>query len=217
MRPNPPHSQVTTDELLANAYATLGEARRAIDLSEQALAVARDIGHRQGEAAFLCNLGDSYVDRDDWKQAIQHYGQAIRIADEIGIVQQQSDARSGLAKAQLLSGDLSAARQAAEAARSFDYPPNYASVSATLGVALLRQGHAEPARLAFTEAIAQADSLLEHTSEDYGALDSKALALCGLALLGDVARLPEARSLSTSVRQVSREIAEAPPMGRWAC
>ncbi len=29
--------------------------------------------------------------------------------------------------------------------------------------------------------------------------------------------ISDTRSLSTSLRQVSREIAEAPPLGRWAC
>ena len=39
----------------------------------------------------------------------------------------------------------------------------------------------------------------------------------GGALSGQLPLEGGVRSLSTSVRQVSREIAEAPPMGRWAC
>jgi tetratricopeptide (TPR) repeat protein len=190
---------------LGNRYADLGDTRRAIDLYEQALAIARDIGERGVEMNQLNNLGDIYVDRDEWKQAIQHYDQAIRIADEIGDIQIQSEARNGLAKAHLLLGELSAARQIAEAARTLDFQPNNASVSATLGVVLLRQGQAEPARLAFTEAVAQSDGLLTHTSDNYQALDTKALALCGLALLGDASRLPEASSAFQAARTVNRD------------
>jgi tetratricopeptide (TPR) repeat protein len=70
-----------------------GELRRATDLYEQALAIHRDIGDRQGEAADLSNLGDCYLDHGAWEHASQHYGEAIQIADEIGSVQIQSDAR----------------------------------------------------------------------------------------------------------------------------
>jgi hypothetical protein len=153
----------------------------------------------------LTCLGDSNVDREVWGQAAQHYDEAIRIADEISSVQAQSDARSGLASLRLLLGELPAARQTAEAARTFDYPVNNPFVSATLGVVLLREGQTEPARLALTEAVAQADRLLEHTSDNYAVLDSKALALCGLALLGDAARLSEARVAVQAARAINRD------------
>ena len=129
----------------------------------------------------------------------------MQIADEIGFAQTQSDARSGMANAHLLRGDLPAARQTAEAARAYDYPPNNPSVLATLGVVLLRQREAEAARLAFTQAVAQADTLLEHTSDNYQALDSRALALCGLALLGGSSRLPEAMEAIQAARAVNRD------------
>jgi tetratricopeptide (TPR) repeat protein len=189
---------------LGNCYADLGETRRAIDYHEQALVIARDIGYRRGEAIRLTNLGDCYVDRGAWKEAIQRYGEAIQVADEIGLVQAQREARSGLAEVHLLRGELPAARQTAEAARTYDYPPRNASISAMLGVVLLRQGQTEPARLTFTEAVAQADTLLEYTGDNYQALDSKALALCGLTLLGDTPRLPEADAAAQAARAVNR-------------
>jgi len=190
---------------LGNRYAALGETRRAIEYHEQALVIAREIGYRQGEAIHLTNLGDCYVDREAWEQASRCYDEAIRIADEIGLVQIQSDARGGLAKAHLLQGELSAARQTTEAARAYDYATNNASVSATLGVVLLRQGQTEAARPAFTEAVAQADGLLEHTGDNYQALDCKTLALCGLALLRDVSRLPEAIAAAQAARAINRD------------
>jgi tetratricopeptide (TPR) repeat protein len=190
---------------LGACHARLGETQRAIHLYEQALAIAGDINDRLRLSLMSAYLGDSYVDCEAWEQAIQRYDQAIPIADEIGFVHAQSRARDGLAKARLFLGELSAARQTAEAARSYDYPQSNASASATLGVILLRQGQTEPARLAFTEAVTQADSLLERTSDNYRALDTKALALCGLALLGDAARLPEAHAAAQAARAVNRD------------
>jgi tetratricopeptide (TPR) repeat protein len=190
---------------LGLCYADLGEVRRAIDHHEQALTIDRDLGDRRGEATRLGNLGDGYADREAWEQAIQRYDEAIRIADEIGLVPSQSEARYGLATARLFLGELSAAREVAEAAHTYDYPPKNAELSVTLGAVLLRQGHDERAGLAFTKAVAQADTLLEQTSDNYRALDSKALALCGLALLDDGAWVSETIAVVQAARAISRD------------
>jgi tetratricopeptide (TPR) repeat protein len=188
---------------LGTCYHDLGELERAVEAHEQALTMDREVGDRQGEAMDLTSLGDCDVTRDRWEPAIHRYREAIQIADEVGAVQSQSEARSALARAHLLQGELAAARQAAEAAGAYDYPTNNAVVAAIQGVVLLRQGDREPARAAFGEALAKADRLLAHTSDNYAALDTKALALGGLALLGDAARLPEAVAAIRAARAVT--------------
>ena len=45
---------------LGNAYYSLGEYRKAIEYHEQALKIARDISHRQGEGQCLGGLGIAY-------------------------------------------------------------------------------------------------------------------------------------------------------------
>jgi tetratricopeptide (TPR) repeat protein len=45
---------------LGNAYAYLGEIRKAIEHYEQALAIAREIGYRRNEGVWLGNLGIAY-------------------------------------------------------------------------------------------------------------------------------------------------------------
>jgi tetratricopeptide (TPR) repeat protein len=190
---------------LAGSYATLGETRQAIDLTEQALAIARDIGDRRSEAIHLKKLGDCYADDEEWEQAIQHYDEAIRIADEDGFIQGQSEARHGLAKVHLFLGELSKAQHVAEIARMHDYPLDKADIAATLGVILVRQGDLEQARPVLSEAIVQADILLEHTSENYRALDAKALGLSGLGVLGDAPRISEATFAIQAARDVNRD------------
>ena len=69
---------------LGNAYADLGDARRAIDYLDQALAIAREIGDRYNEGADLGNLGLAYADLGDARTAIDYYEQALAIDREIG-------------------------------------------------------------------------------------------------------------------------------------
>ena len=69
---------------LGLAYAALGDARRAIDYYEQALAIDREIGDWRGEGVDLANLGNAYTDQGDARRAIDYYEQALAIAKEIG-------------------------------------------------------------------------------------------------------------------------------------
>jgi tetratricopeptide (TPR) repeat protein len=69
---------------LGNAYADLGEPRRAIECFEQVLTIMREIGDRRGEGAELNNLGNAYAALGDTRRAIAHYEQHLVIAREIG-------------------------------------------------------------------------------------------------------------------------------------
>ena len=69
---------------LGLCYYRLGDYRRAGDHHQQALAIARDIGDRQGEGAVLGNLGLCYDSLGDYRRAIDHHQQALAIARDIG-------------------------------------------------------------------------------------------------------------------------------------
>jgi tetratricopeptide (TPR) repeat protein len=69
---------------LANAFAALGEPRKAMEYYEQALAIDREIGDRRGEGADLGNLGNAYADLGETRKAIEYHVQALAIAREIG-------------------------------------------------------------------------------------------------------------------------------------
>jgi tetratricopeptide (TPR) repeat protein len=69
---------------LGNAYAGLGEMRRAIDFYQNALNISREIGDRHGEGNRLGNLGSAYADLGETEQAINYHQQALIIAQEIG-------------------------------------------------------------------------------------------------------------------------------------
>ena len=69
---------------LGNAWADLGEPRRAIEHYEQHLAIAREIGDRQGEGNALANLGLARAELGEPRKAIELYEQQLRIARAIG-------------------------------------------------------------------------------------------------------------------------------------
>ena len=69
---------------LGICHLSLGEYERAIDLHTQALAIARDIGDRQGEGAALGNLGLCHSSLGEYERAIDLHTQALAIARDIG-------------------------------------------------------------------------------------------------------------------------------------
>jgi len=168
--------------LLGNACRDLGQPERAADAYLQAVVIARQIGYRYGEAFSLAGLADAHRDLAMWGQAIEHARQAADLAAAISNAHAQSRIGCGLARIQLLTGDPAAALQTASAARGPDYLPGRAELSLMLAVARLRLGQPAAAAPEFRAAISQADELLRLTSDAYAALDTRALALCGLAL-----------------------------------
>ena len=64
-------------------YGDLGQIARAIELYEQALAIARETGDRPGEAAALADLGERHGDLGQIARAIELYEQALAICRQI--------------------------------------------------------------------------------------------------------------------------------------
>ena len=69
---------------LGIAYTALGEPRRAIELYEQPLVIAREIGDHHGQSAALINLGLAYSDLGEPRRAVELYVQQLAIVREIG-------------------------------------------------------------------------------------------------------------------------------------
>jgi Tfp pilus assembly protein PilF len=97
------------------------------------------------------SLGDVYRDTARSGQALKHYLAAIRIADKTGNKQNQHEAHFGLAMAHLFAGELTVAREAIDAARTYDFPSNTAAMWTAAGIIRLRQEEHSSAREAFSQ------------------------------------------------------------------
>lgn len=69
---------------LSLAYRTLGEFPKAIMLLEQALAIDRETGNRDGEESRLGELANCYYELGQLPRAIEFYERALTIAQELG-------------------------------------------------------------------------------------------------------------------------------------
>ena len=191
---------------LAGCYAELGQVSRALETCEQALGIAQDIAYRVIESAVLSYKADALVDLGQPDRAIRIYEQAIQVADDTGFVQLQNEARTGLALAHLLSNELAAARAAVERAQEFDFALNNHRIRLLRGIVALREGDRQTAQQAFSAAITEANRLLAHGDSLFRAFDSKAAALCGLALCEDKRHLDVAVETFRAARRVNQEV-----------
>jgi len=103
----------------------------------------------------------------------------------------------------LLSDNLIDARETIEGALQVEAPSEKHVVSAMYGIVLLRQGNPQQAKQQFLQTITQTATLLNHCSQDIWALESQALAQCGLAICD---QNPELTSLPIETFQKVREL-----------
>jgi hypothetical protein len=116
----------------------------------------------------------------------------------------QHEARFGLALTYLYAGDLGAAREAIDGARECDYPDHTAAAWTATGIIWLRQGEPVAASKAFGCGLAEADKLLERSEQNFSALDTKGLALCGLALCQNEGHLTAAEGAFGAARKITQ-------------
>jgi tetratricopeptide (TPR) repeat protein len=178
---------------LGNCHHSLGGYRQAIDLHTQALAIARDTGDRYGEANAVGYLGRAWLASDNPRRAAALLHEAASIADTTGNVEPAVEARSWLARACLQLSDPVAALAATTARRDLSYPAEEPAMRLLEGLALLQLDRRQESVRAFNQAVTAADTLLALADRNVAALQARALALSGLAVVaGDLARAAEA-------------------------
>ncbi len=90
---------------LGNAYADLGETRRAIECHDAALLISREIGDKRAEGQDLGNLGIAYAYLGETRRAIGYYEQQLTITREIGDRRGEGNALGNLGNAYNLLGE----------------------------------------------------------------------------------------------------------------
>jgi len=195
--------EVNTLAGIASSHHALGDRQRAIEVGELALSLAREIGYRRGEAIVLKYIGGFYESGGDRRIAGERYTEALDIADADGLAQGRSEIRIALAGMHLEAGDAQAAAEAAAAALEIGYAPAVAGASLFLGIALLLQGDGPAGARAFEDALGAFDAVLGGNPADVGALDSRAFAYCGLALIESPKHVADARASFEAARALT--------------
>jgi tetratricopeptide (TPR) repeat protein len=178
-------AEVTGKGNLGLCHFSLGEYRQAIDLHTQALTMARDVGNRYLEASALHYMGRTWLASGDAGQAVALLGQAVSITDTTGDIEPAMEARSWLARVHLQLGDAAAALAVTAVERELTYPPEEPARQLLAGLALLELNRPDEGARAFNNALAAADALLAMADRNVAALEVRALALSGLAVVAD--------------------------------
>ncbi len=190
---------------LGTCYSALGQTSRAIEYHEQTLAISREIGDRRGEGTALGNLAEVLINEGRYADAIQHAEGSVKIAKEINNPNLGNFCNGYLALAHLYAGNVHVARATAEAASQYNEPRYNHYVLALLGVIALRQADRPAAQEAFAAAKQQAEQLLSHSAQNYAALDSKGLALSGLALCEGQQHVASAIAAYRAARAINKD------------
>lgn len=191
---------------LGNLYAKIGKATEAMQYLENAINCARETNHRVVEAAARTYMGSIYFSEGLLEQADAQFKRSIEIADDLGMIQFQNEARWRLALTSLCRNDVGAAREMAESARQFKYPVNSHATWLAIAAAALCQGDRIAAQEAFTTAHKEASELLARNSRLFEAMDTKGFALCGMALSGNPQQILEAKAAFRAARAINSDI-----------
>jgi tetratricopeptide (TPR) repeat protein len=186
-------------------YSCLGQTASATEYYEQALAIARAIGDRWCEALVIGDVAQECIIEGRYEEAIKVALESVGIAKEINGSKLSSFSNGYLALARLLAGDVPGARAAVEEALRHDEPNNNHHIHALLGIVALHQKDAPTALEAFASAVTQADMMLGHSAQNFVALDSKGLALSGLAVCGEASRMGEAVEAYRAARAINKD------------
>src|ERR1035437_427087 len=106
---------------LGNAYALLGETRRAIEFYEKALGINREAGDRRGEGGTLGNLGIAHKNLGELRRAIEFYEKQVLIVREIGDRRGEGSALGNLGNAYVALGEARRAIEYYENALGIDH------------------------------------------------------------------------------------------------
>jgi tetratricopeptide (TPR) repeat protein len=169
--------------VLGGLLVEQGEYQEAIDLLLDGLTLVREYSQTLQEANTLANLGNAYLMRRDFVNAADYLKQAIAFADTRLLNVTQVYARWRLALLYAVQDDLASAHQWIVEALRYPQTQYHASILGCQGAILLLGKDIDSARHAFEKAIQKADQKLATLPQNYHALDGKALALCGLALI----------------------------------
>jgi tetratricopeptide (TPR) repeat protein len=186
---------------LGYCYANLGQTSRSLDYYQQALTIVRN----KDEGCILANMANVLIDEKRYPEAIELAIKARYSATEAESSYFGSYSNLTLALAYIYSEKRNEARTAAETARQYNEPEDKHYVLVLLGLIALQLEDMPAAIEAFAAAVSAASELLAFTAQNYYALDTKGMALCGLTLCDGVNRTAAASEAYRAARAINRD------------
>jgi tetratricopeptide (TPR) repeat protein len=154
-----PEAESTALRALGAPLMNLGQVQPALDRFQQALAIDRATGNRQGEAANLNNIATVYEELGDLDEAARHLAVAIPLLRDLSRRHGEAIALANLGKVRHEQGDLEVARTILEEAVGICRDLGYRHEEAE-ALVILGQVHRDAGR--FDEATAAFDTALDH-------------------------------------------------------
>jgi CHAT domain-containing protein len=164
--------------ILANlgaGYLKLGDYAKAIEYSQQSLAIARANGDLQREGQVLGNLGVAYLNLGDYRKVIEYSQQSLAIARQIQDPQIQGRALLNLGAAYNNLGDypkgIEYSQQSLAIAREIKDPQTEGQALGNLGLAYLNLGDYSKAIEYYEQHLAIAREIKDRQSEGIALLN----------------------------------------------
>jgi len=193
--------------LLSTLYMDQGKSQQAMAAVEESLQIAKKIGSQLLESEGLNTLGKILLVEERFDEAAEKQKQGIQLADKIGYISTGSEARYDLGLIFFYQNNLDEAIRIINEALKYDYPLNKHKVLKLQGLIYLLEQDTSKAFKAFTMTIKNAESLVAKDQRNYNVLDSKGIALCGLALCEKEKNyLKEAKHVYSQARKINRDI-----------
>lgn len=186
---------------LGNAYARLGQAERAIELTTTALRIRREIGDRRGEGWSLNNIAIALGLQGKFDAAIDHLRRALVIAREVDTASFSAAVLTNLGRASAEVGQYEDAMSYLDSALE-----TRAQLNDTVGVGIVIQNQAKA--MYGLGNPQQAERLLWSAVERYrsrrrGSMEASALADLG-DMLSRTGRVAEARECWRQAGEILR-------------
>jgi tetratricopeptide (TPR) repeat protein len=189
---------------IAGAFAAIDNISKAIEFYEMALTIHREVDSRSNESLDLVNYGFDLLYLDEIRVAKEKFFSVVKAEEKIDMPRVKFLAQQGLSQAFLFEDDIYNARVAMEVALQYNNVPEKNFYTTNLfGIIALRNGENKAARSAFSNAISQTDDILTKTPEYFDALDTKGLALCGLAICDDMKYIADAIESFQNARKIA--------------
>lgn len=197
---------------LCDSYRALNKLNIAIKYGKKAEEVLNKSQDLYGLGLNFHHLAAIFLDLEEYPQAIEYATQGINLGLKTKDSKLLNKTYSILACTYLFMGNnyLPKSQDNAKLATQYNYPANNYYVYLLLGLIAIQQGlqeqHNAGAEKAFAEALSQASNLLIYNQQDYEALYTKCLSLCGLSLCKNQDYIKDAISSYKQVFAVNREL-----------